>query len=424
MLNNTELQKLRKSPPSQTKKFSDGCRDGFFVQVTPAGTCTFLFGYTFSHKQRFIKIGRYPDVSLKEAREKAKEKRALVAEGIDPREHQESLRLEKQKEKEDYVRQPTVAYAAGEYLRLHVSGLKSKRAVTGYFDNHILPEFGDRRLVDCRLIEFLEFVERKAISFPNLALKLLNYLKHFFEWCVKRQYIEHNLLGGLKPKDIKVPGVKDALKPVACERTLSEQEISVFWKNIGRGHTSLPVELVLKMILVTGARPGEVAGMRYSEIEGRWWTIPAARREKTNTSYSIYLSNLACEILEEAKSSNTLFSSPDSDFVFSYTKGHSVRVDSLSQAVRRMYEWARRKENASFLDHSFVIPDLPDWTPHDLRRTFRTGLSELGISSEIAEVAIGHEMRGIIKVYNKYDYKKEVEEAMTSWSDRLHKLIG
>ena len=423
MLTDRELQKLQKSPPSITKKVADGVRNGFCVQVTPAGTCTFLLAYTFDNKKRFAKIGRYPDLSLKEARDIGAQWRLLIAQGVDPREQQESLRLQKQKEKEEYARQPTVAYAAREYLKLHVSGLKSKRAVTGYFDNHILPEFGDRRLVDCRLIEFLEFLECKAISVPNLTLKLLNYLRHFFEWCVVRQYIEHNPLAGLKPKAIKVAGVKDALKPVACERTLSEQEISVFWKNIGRGHVSLPVGLVLKMILVTGARPGEVAGMCYSEIEGRWWTIPAARREKTNTSYSIYLSDLACEILEEAKSSHTLFSSPGSDFVFSYTKGHCVQVDSLSQAVRRMYEWARRKENTSSLNRSFVIPELPDWTPHDLRRTFRTGLSELGISTEIAEAAIGHEKRGIIKVYNKYDYKKEIEEVMNSWGDRLKKFI-
>ena len=73
----------------------------------------------------------------------------------------------------------------------------------------------------------------------------------------------------------------------------------------------------------------------------------------------------------------------------------------------------------------FVVPasDKAKWTPHDLRRTFRTGLSEIGISDEIAEVVVGHEKRGIIGVYNKNTYKDEKREAMIRWGDYLKKII-
>src|SRR5690606_9384961 len=142
------------------------------------------------------------------------------------------------------------------------------------------------------------------------------------------------------------------------------------------------------LILVTGQRPGEVAGMRWSEIDDSIWTIPAARRLKTETEQRVPLTETAKALLAEAKAEVGRLARRRTweagDYIFAARPGGGITVNALDRAVARYREALGNKEH---VDWSF-------WTPHDLRRTCRTRLSECGISEEIAERVIGHAHQG------------------------------
>jgi integrase len=146
--------------------------------------------------------------------------------------------------------------------------------------------------------------------------------------------------------------------------------------------------------------------MTWDEINGDTWNIPAARR-KGRTAHSVPLCSLALEILNEAR-----LISGQSVFVFQSPQGGADRPTerlSLSRAV------SRHLQECGFNEA---------WTPHDLRRTVRTGLAELGIGDLVAEQVLGHKIGGIMGVYNQHSYATEKRQALEKWERHIRRIVG
>lgn len=198
---------------------------------------------------------------------------------------------------------------------------------------------------------------------------------------------------------------------------LDDAEIRKFWESVeGCGMHRLTA-LALKLMLTTGQRPGEVAGMGWSEIEGKTWTIPASRRGKTSTAHAVPLTDTALDLLEQARAEVQRLSKRRkheiSSFVFDMIK-EPLTAHALARAVAR-YREAMGNESADTWGH---------WTPHDLRRTFRTALAAEGISDTVAEAVVGHTRKGIIGVYDRHRYDPEKRAALESWERRLMRIIA
>jgi integrase len=163
-------------------------------------------------------------------------------------------------------------------------------------------------------------------------------------------------------------------------------------------------KFALKMLLLTGQRPGEVVSMRWDEIKGNWWTIPEAKA-KNREENRVPLVGMAVEILTKAK-----MLSGDTPFVFtsSYKPKQAMSVNAMARAVKR---------------HMSEIDITEDFTPHDLRRTLRTRLSQLGVSDLVAEKVLGHKLQGILAVYNRYAYGDEKRQALELWEAELQKIL-
>jgi integrase len=156
---------------------------------------------------------------------------------------------------------------------------------------------------------------------------------------------------------------------------------------------------MFKLLLLTGARRNEIAGMADSEMEGNVWTLPA-ERAKNGIGLNVYLTKTALAILK---------SIPRIDgcaYVFGPSGGKCGF--GFSKAKDRLDAKAERIKAA--------------WRLHDLRRTFRTGLAKLGVVEEIAERCINHPAGGLVDTYDQHKYEAEMAAAWKLWERHILKL--
>lgn len=376
---------------------------GFCLKITAAGGKSFCWRYAVEGRQRMKKIGDAPAWSIEAARKRAQELARGLDQGEDPLELDRQRRLE-----------PTVAQLAEDWLTRHVAGLKSAGDIERHVSKDIVPAMGKLKVSVVRRRDFLDLIEAKAAVAPRAAAILLRTCRQIMAYAVDREVIVASPVADLKPSAIKTPENPRGLRKVVGDRVLSPTEIKAFWGGVEGSGMDRLTALALKMILATGARPGEVAGMAWSEIEGDKWTVPAQRRGKTEKSYSVHLTPTAQAILAEAlgevERRTKRRGEGGGQYVFESRKARPITRHALSRAVVR----CRPKLG--------MVGD--PWSPHDLRRSMRTGLSAVGIRPDIAELAIGHQRQGIIGTYDLHQFENEIADALARWETRLLEIIS
>jgi integrase len=193
-------------------------------------------------------------------------------------------------------------------------------------------------------------------------------------------------------------GLAKPKAPASRARVLSDDEIRTFWtatEALGE-----PFAPLFRLLLLTGQRLNEVAGMRRAEIEGDVWRIPASRA-KNHREHFLPLGALARAIIAEA---------PGDDLVFS-TTGRTA-VSGFSKAKARL---------------DALMGEVAPWRLHDLRRTMAMNLAALGVAPVVTEKALNHVSGvsgGLVGVYQRFDYAAEVRAAVEAWEKRLEEIVG
>lgn len=364
---------------------------GFGYRVTKYGGRSFVLRYRADNgKYRVLTIGEHPTWSLTAARERGRTLRQQIDDGTDILEQRRIARDEL-----------TVAHVADKFFVARADKLASGKDIRSTLNKYLLPRLGDKKITEVRRRDVIAVVEDVAAKHGRTAALLLTYTKQLFGYAEDREIIEANPIASLKASKV---GPELAAKKRA--RVLDEDEIAALW------HTTEPPEgmhkttlLALKLILVTGQRPGEVAGLRWDEIQGKTWTIPAERRGKTEDAHTVPLTDTALEILKEAEA----LGRKKAKYVFERRENQALEVSALGKAVKRCANDLGNAEKGS--------EGL--WRPHDLRRTMRTGLAAAGVSETVAEVTIGHVRQGIAGVYDRHGYDHEKRAALEAWERRL-----
>jgi integrase len=391
------------TPATGQRLIFDDHRDaprGFGLRLT-------IIRYSIDGRRRLKVIGDWPAWGLEQARIEARRLLQQIQSGSDPLE-------EKRKRKAE----PTIKELAGEWLDRHASGLKSEKAIRSLIEGELVKALGPRKVSDIRRRHVIEVIEAKAETAPRQAGHLLVYSRKMLDYAVDRDFIPANPLAGLKPASITVKGKRDPLRQVARGRILDSDEIRTFWTAAETCGMHRLTALALKLVLATGQRPGEVAGLHLSEIEGTVWTIPAARRGKTDTSHTVHLTATALAVIDAAKAE--LARLQDRRFVkatghiFEAWPGKPVNNAALARAVERA---------AGALGAKDVKP-WGRWTPHDLRRSMRTGLSACRIRPDIAEMVIGHTKKGIVATYDRHGFEAERRAALEAREARLVQIVA
>ena len=233
-----------------------------------------------------------------------------------------------------------------------------------------------------------------------MANRLLAYTRKLFSYAVKRDVLEVNPFLGM-----------DRPQPEhSRERALSVAEIRTLWVNLDAANMSDGIRRALKLILVTGQRPGEVIGMHSREIDGNWWTIPV-ERSKNKQAHRVFLSDMALALIGEPQ--GYVFSSP-------INEGKSFEVRTLTSSI---------KDNLPHKPGSTVEDRLkiPHFVPHDLRRTAATCWAEMGVPGELIDRLQNHitrQKQGVGHVYNRYAYDREKQQAMETWDRKLTSILA
>ncbi|WP_018649485.1 MULTISPECIES: site-specific integrase [unclassified Thioalkalivibrio] len=375
---------------------------GFGVRVTPQGNRAFVLRYARDGRNRMVTIGQWPTWSLAAARSQATKYRTQIDNGQDIAEERRRRRVA-----------PTVADVVGEYCKGRADRRVRGHEIRSTLERYFVHALRHTKIQEVRRRDVIELVEGVAEKHPRQAALLLGYIKQVFAWCEDQEFVEANPVATIKPQSIN-----KRMTPKARARVLDYDEIRAFWLNVEDSGIHRLTALALKLVLVTGQRPGEVAGMRWSEINGETWTIPAERRRKTDSEHRVPLSETARGILDaaadEAKRLSRRRKARPGDLVFEARPGQSPESGALAKAVRRHVD-AFGNRDAETWGH---------WTPHDLRRTMRTGLSACGVSELVAEILIGHTRKGIAATYDLHRFEPETRAAAEAWERRLLGIVG
>jgi integrase len=380
---------------------------GFGIRVLPSGIKTWFFIYRIDSKRRFMNLGHYPAISLSDARRKYRAAYDLYEQGKDP------AALADQ-EKDEQRKAHILASLVTEYLERHAKRFKrSWQEDERILNRDIVPAWGKRKAVDITkrdVISILEgIIDRGS---PAMANNTFQVVRKMFNYAVEKDILPYTPCAG-----IKLPSPK-----ISRERVLNAAEIKTFWFSLGNAAISDEIKRALKLILVTAQRPGEVIGMHSSEIDGKWWTIPA-ERSKNKKAQRIFLTAKALELIGSTDNKGFLFPCPHKK------KEQAIDSHALAIAVHRNLAWPiTDKEGKPLYDKDGVQATqnklgIDHFTPHDLRRTAATFMAEMGEMDEVIDAILNHSKQGVIKVYNQYRYDKEKQAALEAWERKLLSLV-
>ncbi|MEI6127356.1 MAG: site-specific integrase [Pseudomonadota bacterium] len=415
---------------------------GFGIRVHPGGTMAFYFLYKIDGKKKFLNLGHYPATTLKLARElyhaelsKVKALRRGSADGVDPVakiKRDKQLRIE---ETAARSKADTVADLIKEYIEKHAKPTKR----SWYEDERILNKdalvaWGKRKALDIKkrdVVLLLEsIIERGSPGSANNNFKII---RKMFRFAVQRDILEYSPCDG-----VVMPAPLNR-----GDRVLSESEIKTLWYSLDTCHVSHEIRSAIRLILLTGQRPGEVIGMHRSEIDDRWWTIPA-ERSKNKKAHRVYLTNTALELIGslkvtdpktgEVKDRGVIFPCPKKPKKNELTENELTEKErpmgrlSISQVVSRNLSFPVQVNGKPvFSKNGEPVTEnllgVSAFTPHDLRRTAATFMSQIGFMDEIIDAVLNHTKQGIIRTYNLNRYDKEKQQALEAWGRKLLSIV-
>jgi integrase len=374
------LQSPALIPTEGRAEFVDGLCPGLHLRVTIQGTRTFSAMYRVNGKLIRQTIGRYPRVSLSSARAAALDMMRTAQDGAGARERRSRAPC-------------TVTY--GELVEVYTEkhlkvNARSWRNIRSCLLSHRMKPFLKRPVATLTRREIIDLCDAMvATGAPQGAVNYLRYLKMLFNWAVGRDMIVNNPATGVKPP----------AKSVERDRVLGDAEIAAVWQ--ASSHLPSPYGEMYRMFLLTGQRRSEVSTMRWTEVTGNLWTVPRENVKK-DRAHTVPLTKSAQTIL------TSLARRPrftDNGFVFSTTGGTSASSNFCK---------SKRQLDA--------LSGVTNWTIHDIRRTVRSKLAELGVPREVARKVLNHEDGKVDRIYNRHEYLAEKREALEKWERMLLNL--
>lgn len=407
-LNDAYLRAL-KPPASGRIELRDARVTGLVLRITPAGVATWsIRTRTRDGKQTRPKLGTWPALGVRKAREAATAALAAVQGGGDPvQEKREARAARKARAAEATVADRLTAWQAAKVADLKApwSPVYAEQ-VAGIVTRDIAPRLGRRLLTDTTRADWTGIVAAKRKVAPAAAAILYRVSSSFLGHAEAEGWIAAPLLPRRGAGRLAPP-------PPARDRVLTDAELAAVWRAADREAPKL--RAFVRLLILTAAREGEVAGMTVTEVDreaGRW-NVPG-ERSKNRKGYMVPLAPLALAEIDavwpdEASADHCLLGRSGRSGFTGFSK-LKVRLDA---ALAK----ARASEGRE--------PIAP-WRIHDLRRTARTGMTRLGVPRDHAEAAINHisGRSNLERTYDRHDYAAEIIAALTLWQGHVAGLVG
>jgi integrase len=377
----TDPQLRRISPRGRAEVF-DRSLSGFGARATPDGRWAFFVRYRRDGRQRRISLGTYGVVSLADARDRARLILADVARGLDPAEAARARR-----------RAPTFRELAAEYMERHAKPHKrSWRYDQQQLDLHLLPDWGGLKAREIDRLDVLRVLDAiVARGHAQQASRVRALASKVFAFGVQRGLVEINPV-----RDVPRPA-----PPRSRDRVLSTDELRRVWRALDAESPHMAATFRLR--LLTAQRGIEVLSMRWEDVDGDGWTIPAGV-SKNKRAHRVPLSPQALAVLETIRPpeggdvlpSPWVFPAPNDD-------GHMRWVQKAAANVRR-------RSGVAFV-------------PHDLRRTAATYMGSMGCDRTTLAAILNHADPSVTAIYDRSTRDLEKRRALSRWGSRLEAIV-
>ncbi|MDO4640790.1 MAG: integrase arm-type DNA-binding domain-containing protein [Neisseria sp.] len=387
-LNDLQIKRTKASEKKQT--LSDG--GGLALVINPAtrgGTKYFVYNYRFNGKQQTLRFGKYPDISLAEARLKHQQARNDLANGINP-----STAKQEAKQARKVAEQNTFSAIA---CRWHTDNLHRwkpdhAKRVLRYFETDIFPYIGAMPINEIRVNHIKELISLKASGGTvETAEKLRQWIGAVFKYGAMLEINENNpaaVLTRFLPK-----------REAAHMAALPETELVEFFRRLILADIKPQNRICILLIMLCFARNTEIRGGEWNEIdrENKIWTIPAHRMKRPRL-HVIPLADWTLELLSEL---NTITGSGRFMFPSRQSANSYISENTASKIINNM-------------GYKGVA------TPHGFRSLASSILNEQGFNPDAIERQLAHiEENRIRAAYNRADYMDERRKMMAWYADFL-----
>ena len=391
-LSDPELKKAVKDKLPVAK--SDG--GGLTFTLSSAGAAVWTFRYRFAGQRSELTIGRYPEISLSDARTRAASLRVAVSDGRDPA-------TEKRQAKAAKVAANSFEELAADYMKRRAPSLaeRSQRETQRFLDKDILPRIGHIRAEEVTPNEIVFLVEKVERRSQSVARRTFEIISVIYSHGMAKQLVKINPCASLK-----VSAILGEKKPTKPRVKLSAEQLKFLLpalKELGPAN-----EAALKIILATCVRKGALILARWDEIDfdNATWTIPplpGRKARKNATSFAVPLAPIVVGWFKELKG----------------FAGHSPLV-----LPTRIYGAGRAGKPISSSTLNAVIDRLIerldcgfDFSPHDLRSTAKSHLAAMKVDPLVSERCLNHSLKGLEGIYNQHDYFEERKHVLRKWAD-------
>lgn len=431
----------------------DAHTPGLLYRVRANGWRGFYFRYTApgGRDRPMMALGRYgdrpPALSLAQARIRAGRLRLLLEDGTDPKKARDTAaraeraereaaraakKAERERERALAAGKPlpgTFAHLASCYIRDHAKKRKRTwREDERKLKRDLLPVWGRRDAGSITRGDVHSLVfgiaegeghrARPGKRAPYTANRTLALISRIFAYAVEVEYHGVTVAVGAEYRGITVNPAYRLKRPILerpRNRALSEAEVWALWKAT---EEELPIpRAAVRLLLLTGLRRGELLGARWRDVQadriGRWLEVPG-ERTKGGRPLRAPLSSLAWKTLAE------LGEARDPAAIFPGARAGRSLYD-LKGPMKRL------RVRVKALAGDGADPDAAPWRLHDLRRTFRSLLSSLGVDFRIAERCLGHvtpDARGVAAHYDVHQYSEERMRAVEMLAHRVKAIVS
>jgi integrase len=387
-LTDTALKALK----PKDKPYTVADERGLYVEVFPTGGVVWRYRYRIGVRREKLTLGKYPALTLKNARLKRDE--AAQAAAMD-----KSPAQQKQLAKRAAAEATTVSEFGERFFLEMVNKDRADTTIPRrYFDKNIVPAIGAKPVRDVTTEDVRAIIwKKKDEGFDAAAGQVRGVLKRLFDYAMTAGLVSVNPVLALPMRHVH--------RAKSRERTLSPDEIRLFLCAVIESNIRRQFKLALHLILLTMVRKSELllAKWEHVDFDAAEWHIPA-EHSKTGKPHIVYLSRQSIEMFRELQA---------------LAGGSELVLPSRSSLVK---PFAANALNDA-LKVSLAGQDIPAFTIHDLRRTASTLLHENGWPSDVVEKALNHTIGGVRGVYNRAEYEPQRREMLQFWADYIEQLL-
>lgn len=393
---------------------------GLGLRIGYGGAKTFVLLTRVRGKPHRWTLGRYPALTLEEARDIAREAKVAAQRGVDwGEERRRKLEAEAEAAKRGDTKFAAVAEVFLSEYRTR-AGAPPSPEVCRQIRNELIPRWGKLDITEIDAVHVEAAINeiaaqgglarqgtQKAKAAPTMAVRTLATVKVFAKWCHKPKRL---ITAAQKSEILEIERPRGG--NTRRDHVIAPEEIRWIWR-ASASETGL-IGYIVRIALATLQRRSEVAGMRWDELnlEKGTWIIPS-RRTKTKSGHLVPLSPLVIEILRQVPRTG--------NHVFMSGKAGDAPFRGIGKALQRLNE---RVGDLISESRPNDIEKVRPWRFHDLRRSGATHMRSLGVDRETVKKVLNHTRGDVTDIYDRYAMDPEKRAALLKWATEIEWIVG